>query len=48
MAWDCAGGPKPFAVADPAVSQKVAEKGTASVMKAVAEALGNTPAVARP
>lgn len=36
-----------FAQIDPAVSRRAAGKATATVMKAVAEALGNTPAVAR-
>lgn len=36
-----------FALAEPAVSERSAKKNTASVMKAVAEELGNTPAVAR-
>jgi DNA topoisomerase I len=36
-----------FAIAAPASSQRAAKKTTATVMKAVAEALGNTPAVAR-
>ena len=36
-----------FAVADPALSHRAAKKATAAVMKTVAEALGNTPAVAR-
>ncbi len=36
-----------FAEADPAVSQRVAKRVEAAVMKEVAEELGNTPAVAR-
>ncbi len=36
-----------FADADPAVSQRVAKRVEAAVMKEVAEGLGNTPAVAR-
>jgi DNA topoisomerase IB len=36
-----------FADADPAVSQRVAKRVAAAVMKEVAEELGNTPAVAR-
>jgi DNA topoisomerase IB len=36
-----------FADADPAVSQRVAKRVEAAVMKEVAEELGNTPAVAR-
>ncbi|HNM84254.1 MAG: DNA topoisomerase IB [Mycobacterium sp.] len=36
-----------FALADPAVSQRVGKKVTSAVMKDVSEALGNTPAVAR-
>ncbi|WP_319432977.1 DNA topoisomerase IB [Mycobacterium sp. RTGN5] len=36
-----------FALADPAVSGRIAKKVTAVVMKEVAESLGNTPAVAR-
>jgi DNA topoisomerase IB len=36
-----------FAEADPAVSQRVARRVEAAVMKEVAEELGNTPAVAR-
>jgi len=36
-----------FAEADPAMSQRVAKRVTAAVMREVAEELGNTPAVAR-
>jgi DNA topoisomerase IB len=36
-----------FAVADPATSQRMAKKVASTVMKVVAESLGNTPAVAR-
>jgi DNA topoisomerase I len=36
-----------FALADPAVTQRVGKKVTAAVMKEVAASLGNTPAVAR-
>jgi DNA topoisomerase IB len=36
-----------FADADPAVSQRVAKRVEAAVMREVAEELGNTPAVAR-